>query len=156
MNSRITREVVESYLKCKTKARLQLAGEPGTASDYGLLLAERRTEIRRRAIGQALSHFQEAQVLRGVVVTSAVLSQGAPFLQDATLMDDTFSLTFDALKKAAGGSGLGEFHYLPVLCHEGENVRLEERLLLAVLGVVLGDLQGRQPGSGVVYYGREC
>jgi hypothetical protein len=98
MNSKITREVVEGYLKCKTKAHLQLAGERGTASDYGLLLAERRTEIRRRAIGQVLSHFQEAEVLLGVAVTSAVLSQGAQFLQDATLMDDTFSLTFDGLK----------------------------------------------------------
>jgi predicted RecB family nuclease len=155
MRSKITREAVESYLKCKTKAHLHFAEERGISSDYGLLLAERRARVRREAAQRLLSLYQEAEVLRGLMVTPTALMQAAPVILDATIRDEAFSLTFDAMKKAPGESKLGEFHYLPVLCYEGETIRLEQRLLLAVLGVVLGDLQGRQPVSGIMYHGRE-
>ena len=44
----ITREVIESYLACKTKAYLKLHGERGTKSEYELLLVEKRAEVRQR------------------------------------------------------------------------------------------------------------
>jgi hypothetical protein len=52
---------------------------------------------------------------------------------DAVLEDDLLALNFDGLKKVDGRSDLGDFHYLPVLFHEGSRVRKAERLLLAAL-----------------------
>ena len=34
MATKITRDIIESYLNCKTKGHLKLAGETGTKSDY--------------------------------------------------------------------------------------------------------------------------
>jgi hypothetical protein len=39
MAAKITREVLESYLNCKYKGHLKLAGEQGAQPDYGALLA---------------------------------------------------------------------------------------------------------------------
>ena len=56
----------------------------------------------------------------------------------------------------AGASILGDFHYVPVLFQEGMKIRRDQRLLLAILGTVLGDLQGAQPEIGIVFLGDRC
>ena len=40
MVTKITRDIIESYLNCKYKAHLKLTRQQGTKSDYALLLAE--------------------------------------------------------------------------------------------------------------------
>jgi predicted RecB family nuclease len=156
MATKITTDCVESYLKCKTKALLKVLGERGVDSEYGLLLAEMKSQTKRTIIGWVISRHRGGTVLRDVLVSAAELSGGPMLVVGATIEDDTFSLTLDGLKRAPGESSLGQFHYVPVLFHEGAKIRLEERLLLAIMGNVLGDLQGRQPETGVVYYGPEC
>ena len=52
MATKITREVLEGYLNCKTKAHLKLAGQQGTMSDYEALLVATRQEVRQQAIEQ--------------------------------------------------------------------------------------------------------
>ena len=52
---------------------------------------------------------------------------------DATLEDDLLSLCFDGLKRVDGPSKLGDFHYVPMLFHEGRKVGKEQRLLLESL-----------------------
>jgi predicted RecB family nuclease len=156
MATKITTDCVESYLKCKTKAHLKASGEQGVNSEYGLLHAEMESQTKRTMIEWVISRHQEATVLSDISVTTAELSRGSMFVVGATIEDDTFALALDGLKRTPGDSGLGEFHYVPVLFHEGAKIRLEERLLLAILGSVLGDLQGRQPETGIVYFGPEC
>jgi predicted RecB family nuclease len=156
MISKITTDCVESYLKCRTKAHLKALGEHGINSEYELLLAETKSQIKRIIIDWVISRNEEGAVLRDISVTAASLVGGTAFVLGATIEDNTFSLAFDGLKRVPGESRLGEFHYVPVLFHEGDKIRLEARLLLAFLGHVLGDLQGRQPETGVVYCGPEC
>jgi predicted RecB family nuclease len=156
MNTKITTDCVESYLKCKTKARLKALGKQGVNSEYELLLTELRSQTKRTMIEWVLSHHKEGAVLRDVSVTADELHGGPMFVLGATIEDDTLSLAFDGLKRALGESRLGEFHYIPVLVLKGEKIRLEERLLLAILGNVLGDLQGRPPETAVVYHGPDC
>jgi predicted RecB family nuclease len=95
-------------------------------------------------------------VLRGPSATPAVLRRGVPLLLDATVEDEEVCLRFDALQRTAGSSRLGDFHYLPVLFHEAEKPARKLRALLELLGRVLGSVQGRQPGWGVLIYGRNC
>src|SRR5258705_13011545 len=47
------------------------------------------------------------------------------------------SIHFDALKKEAGRSRLGDFHYIPVVFHEAERPRRQQKELLAPYGVIL-------------------
>lgn len=130
MGMRITRDALESYLNCKTKARLKLAGHQGSKSEYEGLLDASRQEVRRQAISKILARHPEAEMARNIPLTAAALRAGPAFVLDATLEDDLLSLDFDGLKRADGPSRLGDFHYVPMLFHEGREVAKEQRLLL--------------------------
>jgi predicted RecB family nuclease len=156
MGGKITREVLESYLHCKTKAHLKLAGQQGIVSDYEALLLAKRQEVRRQAIAKLLAKHPEAEVARGIPLTVAALQSGPPFVLDATLEDDLLCLGFDGLKRVDGASKLGEFYYVPMLFHEGQKVGNEQRLLLELYALLLSQVQGRLPAYSVVWHGREC
>ena len=109
----------------------------------------------RQALAKLVARFGEGDACRGTAVTAATLKQGAPLLADADLEDDGLSLRFDALKRADGASKLGDHHYLPVLHDHGDKVGRQQKLLLAVLGLVLARVQGLRPAVGLVARGPE-
>ena len=80
---------------------------------------------------------------RDIPLTAAALRAGPSFVLDATLEDDVLSLRFDGLKRVDGPSKLGDFHYVPVLFHEGRKVGKEQRLLLELYGLLLSRIQGQ-------------
>jgi predicted RecB family nuclease len=55
-----------------------------------------------------------------------------------------------------GASKLGDFHYAPLLLHEGGRVRNEQKRLLEVYGLLLSQIQGKQPQKGFVWHGPAC
>lgn len=154
MAMRITRDIIESYLNCKYKAHLKLTRQQGTKSDYELLLAELRGEVRLGAIEQIAQHHQGME--RNLPLSPITLRRGVPFLIDATLEDDQVSLVFDGLKRVDGPSRLGDFHYIPVLFSEGRRIRKAQRLLLDLYALSLARLQGRMPSNGIVWHRKEC
>jgi predicted RecB family nuclease len=156
MATKITRDVLESYLRCQTKAHLKLAGHQGAKSDYEGLLTESRERVRLAAIETILTRHREDEVVRNIPLTASALKEGPPFVLDATLEDDHLSLHFDGLKKVAGASDLGDFHYVPVLFHEGRKLGKQQRRLLEVYGLLLSLVQGARPASGIVWHGPEC
>jgi predicted RecB family nuclease len=156
MAEKVTREVLEGYLECKYKGRLRLAGEAGEATDYQRLVAEEEAEALARGLAHLLSRHPAGEACRGATLTAADLARGAPLLLDATLEDGPVSLRCDALLKAEGTSRLGDFHYVPVLCRAGQSVRRQSRHLLALTGLVLGAVQGRQPAEGRLVRGPDC
>ena len=76
MATKITREVLEAYLKCKTKAHLKLAGQQGIRSDYEGLLAETRQQVRRQAVDKILARCAETEVTRDISLTADALREG--------------------------------------------------------------------------------
>jgi predicted RecB family nuclease len=156
MAATITREVLESHLKCRYKGHLKLAAERGRPSDYELLLAEARERVRQAATAKLLARQGDGEVLRDCTATAEVLRRGVPLLLDAIVEGENLSVRFDALQRAAGKSSLGEFHYLPVLFHEGERATQGQRLLLQLCGLVLREIQGKEPERGVLIHGRSC
>src|ERR1700683_1808209 len=153
MTTKITREVLESYLNCKYKGHLKLSGQEGTKTDYETMLTEMRAQVRLAAIDKILARHPGEDIPRNIPLTAAALKQGAPFLLDATLDDDLISLTFDGLKKGDGPSSFGDFPYVPMLCCEGEKVHKEQRSLLEVYALLLSQLQGRTPSSTIIWHG---
>src|SRR5580704_10299170 len=125
MPAKITRDVLESYLNCKYKGHLKLTGQQGTKSEYETLLTEMRAEVRLAAIDMILARHPGEEIPRNIPLTTSVLKQGASFILDASLEDDLVSLDFDGLKKVDGASKLGDFHYIPMIFHEGRQVRDE-------------------------------
>src|ERR1051325_11013857 len=136
MAAKITRDILESYLHCKYKGHLKLTGQQGTKCDYETLLTEMRADVRLAAIDKILALHPGEEIPRNVPLTTSALQQGASFILDATLDDDFVSLEFDGLKKVDGPSKLDDFHYIPILFHEGEKVRKEEKLLLEIYGLL--------------------
>jgi hypothetical protein len=102
----ITREVLESYLACKTKAYLKLRGERGTKTEYEVLAVETRTELQARAAEELASKYKPQDVMRGVRITEMVMKSGAAVIVDSTFESGDLSLSCDALKKVKGESRL--------------------------------------------------
>jgi predicted RecB family nuclease len=156
MATKITSDVLESYLHCKFKGYLKLAGQQGTKCDFEAMVTELRAEVRLKAIDTIIARYPGDQVARNIPLAAAGLKRGPLYILDGTLEDGALALHFDGLKRVEGASKLGDFQYVPVLFQEGEKVRKEQRLLLAVYGLLLSGLQGRAPQNGVVWHGREC
>ena len=156
MATKITTEVLESYLHCKFKGYLKLAGQQGTQCDFEAMLTELRAEIRLKAIDTIIAQHPGDQVARNIPLTTAGLKRGPQYILDGTLEDDALALHFDGLKRMKGKSELGDFHYLPVLFHGDRQIKKEQKLLLEVYGMILSGFQGRPPAYGVIWRGREC
>jgi len=150
----ITREILEAYLKCTTKAHLKLRGGHGTKSDYEVLAVETCAELRIRAAEKLTSKHKPEHVMRGVTIAETVLRSGAEVILDSTVEFDDLSLCCDALKKAKGESRLGGYHYVPVLVYEGEKIRAEQKRVLQVFGLAVGEAQGRHPDFGLIVHGK--
>ncbi len=153
MATQITREVLDAYLRCRYEGHLKSLGEHGTATDYETLTADQRDTVRRLAVERITARYAGSEVARDLALTASALKTVPMFVFDPVLESDGFALRFDGLMKADGKSGLGDFHYLPVLFHAGRSVRQEQRLLLDVLGLLLSRVQGRAPGHGIVWHG---
>ncbi len=156
MGMKITRDILESYVHCTYKAHLKLAGVQGSPSDYEVLQGEDRNRIRGAAAGKLLSRHKNEDILQGVALTHSLLKRGVPLLLDATVEDHALSVRFDALQKEAGPSRLGDFHYIPVMFDDAERPRRQQKELLELYGVILGGLQGKPPGSGMLIHGQSC
>jgi predicted RecB family nuclease len=156
MATKITRQILEAYLYCKTKAHLKLAGQQGHVSDYEAMLISNRQAVRQQAIDRILARTPEHELARDVPLTAATLLAGSSFILNVILEDDLFSLSFDGLKRVEGPSKLGDFHYAPMLFWESRKVGKEQRLLLELFGLLLSRLQGQMPSSGIIWHGKDC
>lgn len=150
---KITNEILECYLNCKTKGHLKLAGEEGTKSEYEAMTTAANQASRAAALAKLVVRFGEATSCQGLTVTAATLKQGAPLLVDAVIEDDCATIRLDALKRTDGDSKLGDHHYLPVLHNHGDKVDRSRKLLLAVFGLALARMQGLRPAIGLVAHG---
>jgi predicted RecB family nuclease len=156
MATKITREVLESYLHCKFRGYLKLAGQQGTPCDFETMLTQLRAEVRLKAIDAITADHPGDQVVRNIPLTTAGLKLGPQYILDGTFEDGALALQFDGLKRTEGESKLGGFHYLPVLFQEGRQVKKGQKLLLEVYGMILASLQGRPPVHGIIWHGPEC
>jgi predicted RecB family nuclease len=153
MSAKITREVIESHLRCKYKAHLLRAGEHGIQSDHEALLAGQLDRARLLISDRILAGQEQGAVLRGVPLDATALASEPSFLLDPTYEDDLVCLPFDGLKKTPGPSSLGDFHYVPLLFLGRQLIRTQDRILLAVFALLLSRLQGFTPSTGLIWHG---
>jgi predicted RecB family nuclease len=152
----ITRDILESHLRCKYKSHLKLTGLHGSKSDYEELLDTSRLELRQKTISRILALHSEDEVATSVSLTASTLRSGPSFVLNGILDDELLSLVFDGLKRVDGPSKLGEFHYIPILFAEGRQIFKEHRLLMDLYGVFLSQLQSVPTESGIIWHGKDC
>ena len=150
----ITRDILQSYLLCKVKGHLKLLGERGSPCDYETLMTELRAKLAQGAAEKLAVRLDESDVVRDIKITTAVLKRGKPLILHAKVEAEGVRVEIDGLKRVEGASKLGDFHYLPILFFEGEKVRPDQRRLLELCGLLVGDLQGKQPAHGLIVYGK--
>src|SRR3954453_9141806 len=66
MTTKITRDVLESYLRCKYKGHLKLAGEQGSKSDYEMLQEASRNQVRQAAETKLEVRYGGGVIRRGL------------------------------------------------------------------------------------------
>jgi predicted RecB family nuclease len=156
MATKITRDIIESFLNCNFKGHLKLAGESGTQSDYETMTTGVRKSSREQAIAGLVARFGEGDAGRRTTVTAEILRLGTPLLADVDLEDEGLSLRCDALKRVDGASQVGDHYYVPVLHNDGDQVGRRHKLLLAAFGLALARVQGLRPTVGLVASGPEA
>jgi hypothetical protein len=80
MDTKITRDVLEGYLKRRYKAHLQLGGNRGQKTDYEGLQLESRERVRLAGTELLLARRRDTEVLRNLIVTRALLKRAVPLL----------------------------------------------------------------------------
>jgi predicted RecB family nuclease len=156
MANKISRDIIESYLNCKYKGHLKLAGKSGTQSEYETITTAVKLSSWEQAVAGLVARFGDGDAGRGGTVTAAILRQEKPLLADVDLEDESQSLRFDALKRTDGDSNVGEHYYVPVLHNGGDKVGQRQKLLLAILGVALSRVQGLRPANGLIASGPDA
>jgi predicted RecB family nuclease len=153
MTSRITSDVLEALQNCRLKAYFALRGEEGGRSAYEDLLLAQRAELRPEVIAKIERDYREADIVDDIELSLANLRRGISFILTPRLEDDIHFVVFDGLRRVAGASLLGDFHYEPVMFCRGRRVRVCDRRQLAMLAILLGRIQGTLPTGGTVYLG---
>src|ERR1035437_2981180 len=150
MAEKITRDVLESHLACRYKGHLKLAGQQGSKSNYESWLTDLRSREKVGSIANLIAHHREREIIRETPLVVSTLKTGPAVILDGTFESELFSLGFDGLIKVQGPSDLGQFHYVPLLFHEGQ-VRATQRVLLELFCLVLQELQGRAPATALIW-----
>jgi predicted RecB family nuclease len=117
-------------------------------------MTELRATVSQRAAEKLAVPLVESDVARDIKITTSVLRQGKPLILHASVEAEGVRVEIDGLKRVEGPSKLGDFHYAPILFFEGEKVRLDQRQLLELCGLLVGDIQGKQPSHGLIVHGK--
>jgi len=156
VGTRITTEVVEGYLNCKVEAYLKLNGHPGMRSEYEEFLLQNRQLVRQQAISKIIAQTSDDEIAKDIPLTTSSLQAGWSYVLDPILDDHPWHIRFDGLKRVDGTSKLGDFHYVPMLFHDGRGVGKAQKHLVELYGWLLSRIQGRHPAYGVIWHGQHC
>ena len=80
---KITNAVLDSYLNCKTKGHLKIAGGHGKPADFEEMTTAASQAAREAVLTKLLLRFGQGDTSRGVVIAAETLKPGAPLLADA-------------------------------------------------------------------------
>ena len=155
-NSLMAREVLDASLQCNLKLHLRLRGKRDVKSDYEMLCDDSRKKVVKDATAKIVTSHSDSDYPAGVRLTSALLKRGDPFILNGTILTEFGELNLEGVKKVSGFSRLGDFHYIPIVCYEGQKIPKEQRLLLEVCALFISRIQGTIPGKGAIYHGSEC
>jgi hypothetical protein len=115
---------LDSYLRCKTKGFLTLAGRHGIESDYERWRIELGERQRLRATANLLLRYRGYQVSEGIVLLASRLREGVDdLILHGRFENGLISMNFDALVKAESLATLSQGHSYQSFFTTGPSVR---------------------------------
>jgi hypothetical protein len=142
---------VYTWLKCARAVGLDLHGDPAlrrpyTEAEEFVLRRGREHEARVVApLGWATPEYPERDFAAGARATHALLQQGvAGVTQGVLCRDDALGIA-DLLRREAGASALGDWHYVVGDVKSSRHARSDQVLQVAFYSALLAPVQGRAP-----------
>ncbi len=147
MRHKISSELIEAFSLCPRKAFLLMTGATASPGphDYEMVIRE-QAEANRQAHRARLAEGGEVVPFGGL----SEMAAGREIVADADLTADGLHARCDFLTKVNESSRLGRFSYEPVKVTGTRRASRPDTLGLAYQGLVLGEVQGRQPSSGTL------
>ncbi len=151
MNIPISNKSLRDFLNCRYKSHLKLLGHSGWESGFESMCNRQMADYRKLA----QTHLSRSLPASGVCHKPASLLNairgGYALLVDAnTTVDDT-TYHFDALLRITDAPETPK--YTPVLYVPAEKITPHDKLLLAIFGSILGEVQGNVVQFGNIIHG---
>ncbi len=152
MTKIITREIIDCYLNCKTKASLKLHGQTGQKTEYEIIASEDLMEVRNN-IHAVISESSAEDVSYGEKISLNILRKSHSLYLDAIIENEELSIMYDGLLRTDGASRIGDYHYIPILAQNSERTeRTVNKKFLGIISLLLKDIQGRAPTTAIIIY----
>src|SRR3954464_1779 len=151
----VTDELLEAFLQCKYKARLHALGRTGQPADFEKHRTSQAQAHRAQChaklfpLPEAVSRPEAPPAL----LDAATLKQGQTRLQNVRVQSANLATRIDAIERVDVPSALGCFSYRAIQYVREPIPPVSSRLLLAYRSILLGEIQGTLPSSGVMICG---
>ena len=148
MSYKISSELIEAFSLCPRKAFLLMTGATASPGphDYEVIIRE-QAEVNRQTHRARLAERGEVVAIRWPLPKWPLAGRSSP---TRILRSDGLHARCDFLTKVNEPSRLGRFSYEPVKVIGTRRASRPDTLGLAYQGLVLGEVQGRQPSSGTL------
>jgi predicted RecB family nuclease len=148
----ITDRTFRSFLNCRRKAFLQIAGSPGEQPDIERVQLDLDTIYRRRALGAFLGACRPSDVVYDPTSWAAV--SGAPrVIVNVTVGDHDLQAQLHAAEQIESHDGRRVPIYAPVLFVHTNRLTRSDKLLLAFQALALASVQGAIPPVAKLFHG---
>lgn len=143
MKQTITSNLVEAYSQCPRKAFLMMTGVANPGAHEHVRITDEQAAVNRQAYRARIGLKEDSPP--GEV---GDLKVGLKVIADAELTTEGLNARCDVLTKVHESSRLGRFSYEPLKVIGTCRASRPDTLGLAFQGLVLGEVQGRQPSIG--------
>ncbi|MFZ2960697.1 MAG: TM0106 family RecB-like putative nuclease [Candidatus Ozemobacteraceae bacterium] len=148
MNQAITTKLIEAYSLCAKKAFLLLNGQQVKSQHpYEVILQAQEASSRQVYFARLRKEPRTPEQSREVD-----LAAGDEFLTNVLLSVDGLKAHCDALLRISERSKLGNYAYQPVKVVSTRTISRSDVVGLAFMGHVLGKIQARPPGAGIIVF----
>ena len=150
----ITDCMLDSFLRCERKGWFRHKRVPTSSSEYVQFVETQAKQYCADAV-QALMASSSVIDMSAPSSFMRCLREGHPLIVNARIETNGNVCESATLEQVPGESQLGNFHYQPILFLPTKTIDVHHKMLLALRGLTLGDLQEQYPAHGTIIYGSE-
>jgi len=148
----INNETIESYLRCRYKAFLQIKGEIGKKTEYELFYDELRKNMNIEFL-KKIALQQTCFLNPETKITLEHLKKGYDYLSKGKVEYKGLGLQYEFIERVSIKSKLGNFSYIPIITASDEKPKKNNKILLKILSDGLEKTQGSNPEFGKIIFG---